>query len=198
MLFQRLHHSHLQGKKTAAHYLHMALSKTAVQPGRVAAGSHRSGKSLHDHSSILSTVTRSVPRPTRWLPPHYLTYATAAGESEISFVPSRYYGGKSGGQGFRGPFSSSSSSFARGGRGVNEGKACFSFGVGPVKRCHNAYTEGRGSSLMMNNAMWQHEACTPAASSETKGVQSKPSLHVLLVSSSQCNTDARKLLGQNL
>jgi hypothetical protein len=110
-----------------------------VQPGRL---SHHSGKSLHDHGSILSMVTRSVLCPTLWLPPHYLTYATVAGENEISFVPSRHYGGKSGGRGFRGRFSPSLSSFARvgggGGGGVNEGKACFSFGVGTVNRCHNA------------------------------------------------------------
>jgi hypothetical protein len=158
MLFQRLpshHPSHLWGKKTAAHYSHTTLRKEAVQPGPVAAGSHRSGKSLHDHGSIPSTATRSVPRPrpTRWLPPHYLTYATVASESEISFVLSRHYGGKGGGQRFRGRSSSSSSPLACGGGGVNEGKACFSFGVGPVKRCHNAHS-GKDSSLM-SNAIWQ-------------------------------------------
>ena len=80
---------------------------------------------------------RSVPLPTRWFLPRYLIYATAVGESVTSFAPSRLYGGKSGGRGFRGPFLSFLSSFTRGGGGANEGRACFSFGVGRIRRCHD-------------------------------------------------------------
>lgn len=156
-----------------------------MQPGQAAGRSHRWRISLHDHGSILSTATQSVPRPIRWPPPHYLTYATAAGENETSFVPSRFYGGKDGGQGFRGRLFSSSCSFARGGGGVNGGKACLSFRVGPFKRCHNV-SRGKDGSLM-STMIWHHEACTPAASSETKMCCWSPR-HVLLVSSRQCNT----------
>ena len=100
---------------------------------RGAARSHHSRTSLHDLASIPSTATQSIPRLTPQLLSHYTTYAMAAGESVTSFAPSWHYCGKSGGQGFPGPFLSFSSSFARGGGGANEGRACFPFGVGRMK-----------------------------------------------------------------
>ena len=118
--------------KTAAHHSHIFL-RSAVQTMRGAARSHHSLTSLRDLSSTPSTAIQLTPRLTRWLLSHYLTYDMAVGESVISFALSRFYGGKSGGRGFRGPFLSSWSSFAHGGGGANEGRACFSFGVGRMK-----------------------------------------------------------------
>jgi len=100
---------------------------------RGAARSHHSRTSLRDLASIPSTATQSIPRLTPQLLSHYIIYAMAVGESVTSFVPSRYYGGKNGGRGFRGPFLSFSYSFTRGGGGANEGRTCFSFGVGRIK-----------------------------------------------------------------
>jgi hypothetical protein len=66
----------------------------------------------------------------------------AVGGSVTSFAPSRLYGGKNGGRGFRGPFFSFSPSFVRGGGGANARGACFSFGVGRVSDgCHDTRTE---------------------------------------------------------
>jgi len=136
------HHSHPIGMKTAAYHSHIFLRR-AVQTLGVAARSHRRSRtSLRDRSSIPSTATLSVPHLTPWLLPHYLTYATDVGESVTSFAPSRLYGGKNGGRGFRGPFLSFSSSFACGGGGANEGSACFSFGVRRIKRCHDTRRHG--------------------------------------------------------
>jgi len=104
-----------------------------VQTVRDAARSHHSRTSLRDLSSIPSTATQSIPRLTPQPLSHCITYAMAVGESVTSFAPSWHYGGKSGGRGFRGPFLSFSSSFARGGGCANEGRACFSFGVGRMK-----------------------------------------------------------------
>jgi hypothetical protein len=104
-----------------------------VQTTRGAARSHHSLTSLRDLASIPSTATQSIPRLTPQLLSHYITYAMAVGESVTSSAPSWHYGGKSGGSGFRGPFLSFSSSFTRGGGGANEGRACFSFGVGRIK-----------------------------------------------------------------
>ena len=101
---------------------------------RGAARSHHSHTSLPDLASIPSTATQSIPHLTPQLLSHYITYVTAVGESVTSFAPSWHYGGKGGGSGFRGPFLSFSSSFARGGGGgANEGRACFPFGVGRMK-----------------------------------------------------------------
>jgi len=104
-----------------------------VQTVRGAARSHRSRTSLRDLASIPSTATQSVPRLTPQLRSRYITYAMAVGESVTSSAPSRHCGGKSGGRGFRGPFLSFSSSFARGGGCANEGRACFSSGVCRMK-----------------------------------------------------------------
>jgi hypothetical protein len=104
-----------------------------VQTMRGAARSHHSRTSLRDLASIPSTATQSIPRLTQKLLSHYITYAMAVSESVTSFAPSWHYGGKSGGRGFRGPFLSFSSSFARGGGGANEGRACFPYGVGRMK-----------------------------------------------------------------
>src|SRR5712671_5087140 len=110
MQLQHLLSRHHSGKTTTPPSPHIFL-KRAMQTVRVAVRSHLSHASLRDRSSILSTVTQSVPRPICRLLPLCLTYVTAAGESAISFAPSRLYGGKSGGRGFRGPFPSYSSSF---------------------------------------------------------------------------------------
>jgi hypothetical protein len=104
-----------------------------VSTMRGAARSHHSRTSLRDLASIPSTATQSIPRLTPQLLSHCITYAMAVGESVTSFAPSWHYGGKNGGRGFRGPFPSFSSSFAHGCGGANEGRACFSFGVGRIK-----------------------------------------------------------------
>jgi hypothetical protein len=100
---------------------------------RGAARSHHLRMSLRVLSLIPSTATQSTPSFIHRLLSHYLPYAMAVGESVISFEPSWLYGGKSGGRGFRGPFLSFSSSFAHGGGGANEGRACFSSGVARMK-----------------------------------------------------------------
>jgi hypothetical protein len=100
---------------------------------RGAARSHHLRMSLRVLSSIPSTATQSTPSFIHQLLSHYFPYAMAGGKSVISSEPSWLYGGKSGGRGFRGPFLSFSSSFARGGGGANEGRACFSSGVARMK-----------------------------------------------------------------
>jgi hypothetical protein len=139
---------------------------SAVQTIRAAAIYHLR-TSLHDLSQIPSTATQSIRNLFRQLLPHYLTYAMAVGGSAISFAPWQLYGGKSGGRGFRGPFLSFSSSFACGGGGVNEGRACFSFGVGRMK-CDDTHCW----KVFLRHAAITH---TPLVSLKTESLRHEPS-----------------------